>query len=293
MGFVTNRKILRGSQTANRVKGVCVATLLVIVGGCTTWRSSDHLPDKSRWELGPLTVYADFRLPRQHRLLDDVVALRTRLGQRLAISPGDQPINVYLFDDPRVFRRVLQQRFPELADRRALFLKTDTQLAIFGQWGDTLAEDLRHEATHAYLHSVIPDLPLWLDEGLAEYFEVASDLDGFHERHIDWLVDQYRQRLWSPNLHRLESLSRPQEMTQTDYAEAWLWVHFMQHDSPETLAVLRESLAELQATSDAQMLVSHLLDRIPEAGGRLLDHLHELSQSDGGTTTASSVVLHP
>ena len=32
--------------------------------------------------------------------------------------------------------------------------------------------DLRHECTHALLHAVLPAVPLWLDEGLAKYFEV-------------------------------------------------------------------------------------------------------------------------
>ena len=31
--------------------------------------------------------------------------------------------------------------------------------------------DLRHETTHAVLHSLLPMVPLWLDEGFAEYFE--------------------------------------------------------------------------------------------------------------------------
>ena len=37
-----------------------------------------------------------------------------------------------------------------------------------------LAVDLRHETTHAVLHGLLPMVPLWLDEGLAEYFEAPE-----------------------------------------------------------------------------------------------------------------------
>ncbi|GIT30210.1 MAG: hypothetical protein Ct9H300mP1_22560 [Planctomycetaceae bacterium] len=39
-------------------------------------------------------------------------------------------------------------------------------------------EDLRHEFTHGVLHSSLKRVPLWLDEGLAEYFEVVGPKPG-------------------------------------------------------------------------------------------------------------------
>ena len=45
-------------------------------------------------------------------------------------------------------------------------------LLVYTYWGDRIQQDLRHELTHALLHSVLKDVPLWLDEGLAEYFEL-------------------------------------------------------------------------------------------------------------------------
>ena len=41
--------------------------------------------------------------------------------------------------------------------------------------GDHLRTDLRHELTHALLHGVLKDVPLWLDEGLAGFFELPPD----------------------------------------------------------------------------------------------------------------------
>jgi hypothetical protein len=67
---------------------------------------------------------------------------------------------------------------PNLPRRRAFFVETDTRLSVYAYWGDRVAEDLRHEVVHGYLHAVVPHLPLWLDEGLAEYFEVPRGLSG-------------------------------------------------------------------------------------------------------------------
>jgi hypothetical protein len=43
---------------------------------------------------------------------------------------------------------------------------------VFAYRGEDFETDLRHECTHALLNAALPVVPLWLDEGLAEYFEV-------------------------------------------------------------------------------------------------------------------------
>ena len=37
---------------------------------------------------------------------------------------------------------------------------------------------------HGYLHSAFPSIPLWLDEGLAEYFETPRGDAGLNGRHV-------------------------------------------------------------------------------------------------------------
>ena len=79
---------------------------------------------------------------------------------------------------PSAIGEYLTRNFPSVPSRRAFFLETDTRLAVYAHWSDRVAEDLRHEVAHGYLHSVVPGLPLWLDEGLAEYFEVPRGQNG-------------------------------------------------------------------------------------------------------------------
>ena len=85
------------------------------------------------------------------------------------------PIDVSILDDEAAFRTFLTFHHPELPDRRAFFLAGPDGATIYTARGDHLEEDLRHEATHALLHRAGLAMPLWLDEGLAEYFEVEPD----------------------------------------------------------------------------------------------------------------------
>jgi hypothetical protein len=107
-------------------------------------------------------------------------------------------------------------------------------------------QDLRHELTHALLHSVLKDVPLWLDEGLAEYFEVGPEQQGINPRHLDSL----RRGIISTDLARLEQLSTVQQMSPSEYREAWAWVHLMMRGNPEGRAVLIGYLQQLRTNAN-------------------------------------------
>ena len=103
----------------------------------------------------------------------------------------------------------MTQQFPQFPERRAFFVESDTRLAIYAYWGDRVAEDLRHEVTHGYLHTMVPHLPLWMDEGLAEYFEVPRGQRGFNRPHLDLLLVAMQQQQWAPNMAKLAELRLP------------------------------------------------------------------------------------
>ena len=130
-----------------------------------------------------LVIYSDFMLPRDHRLVQELTAQRGDVAERLKLAPTDEPIHIYLFRSPESFKDFIQRHHPEFPLRRAFFVETDIRLAVYAHWGDRVAEDLRHEVAHGYLHAAVSGLPLWLDEGLAEYFEVPRGYHGLHQQH--------------------------------------------------------------------------------------------------------------
>jgi hypothetical protein len=180
----------------------------------------------------------------------------------LALPISDEPIHVYLFatsDELAAFMRV---QFPDVPPRRAFFVESDTRLSVYAYWGDRVAEDLRHEVAHGYLHALVPGLPLWLDEGLAEYFEVPRGLDGVNRPHVEQLATAIGQN-WRPDLERLERLKSTAEMRQTDYAESWAWASFMLDSSPERRLLLQSYLQALR-NSQSRGPLSVELRRVEE-----------------------------
>jgi hypothetical protein len=223
-----------------------------------------------------LIFHSDFDLPRLHRLLDEVTALRVDIAAKLKIPASDEPIHVYLFESADSYGEFAHKYFPKVAPRRAFFLETDTRLNVYAQWGDNVAEDLRHETTHGYLHAAVRSVPLWIDEGIAEYFEVPRGQNGRNVPHIDLLTAKAANGEWSPDLARLEQLTSAADMTQQDYAEAWLWVHLLLESSPDRQKLLTTWLADLRRDGTVVPLSMRLreLDSAPHRSA--LEHLHRL-----------------
>jgi hypothetical protein len=248
------------------------------LAGCVLIRSGrEALPSRHTLVRGQLVIYSDFALPAHHRLVEELAALRGDLLSVLALPGSDEPIHVYLFDSPERFRAFLDRTYAGLPERRAFFLQSDTRLIVLAHWGERVAEDLRHEVAHGYLHAAVPQLPLWLDEGLAEYAEVPRGRGGLHEPHLKLLLAEAAAARWRPSLERLEQLTTMAEMTQLDYAESWAWVHLLLHAHPQGRALLQQYLAGLRQTGTAVPLSQELRQRLPGSESALLEHLRRLA----------------
>ncbi len=254
------------------------AIALVSIVGCRAMAPTVSLPARNNVVLEQLVVYTDFELPKQHRLMGELTALRSDLSTRLNLPLSDEPIHVYLFETSEQFRQFMQRNYPSFPSRRAFFVETDTRLAVYAFWGDRIAEDLRHETAHGYLHAIVPNLPLWLDEGLAEYFEVSRGHDGVNAPHIEELMLRFNQGGWRPDLARLERLESVADMTQFDYAESWAWVHFMMHTTKERRDVLFRYLTQLRERvppTPISVTIRGTGERVQES---LVEHVMELEK---------------
>ena len=254
-----------------------VALLLIAFIGCASVRAVPTLPEELSVVRDQLVVYSDFKLATRHRLVEELVALRGDISGQLEVPVSDEPIHIYLFDKSETYQKYIDKHFPELPDRRAFFVESDTRLTVYAQWGDRVAEDLRHEVTHGYLHSVIPNTPLWLDEGIAEYFETPRGSNGLHIAHVELLDAQASKGKWKPDLSRLDKLAAIDQMTQRDYAESWLWLHFLLRTTRERRVLLQHHLSILRAQAQAPPFSQVIFDAEPDAAYAVLDHLRLLA----------------
>jgi hypothetical protein len=245
--------------------------------GCSLARSEVRLPVDNSITREQLVIYSDFQLARHHRLVEELVAQRGDVTNLLQLPISDEPIHVHLFESARSYRNFIGQHYPEFPDRRAFFVEDDTRLSIYAHWGNRVAEDLRHEVAHGYLHAVLPNLQLWVDEGLAEYFEVARGHNGVNAPHVRMLLDADRSGAWQPDPRRLDMLENSNSMTQEDYAEAWAWVHWLLQSEPRRHELMRNHLARLRMTGTATPLGKIILQAEPDAPQQLREHLRSLA----------------
>ena len=233
--------------------------LLLFLGGCTSlWTNQAALPEQFTTARLPLVVHSDFPVAADDLLLSELAAQQGDVARRLGLPQSQEKVNVYLFNSADTFRKFIRQRHPEFPDRRAFFDESDGQLAVYAQRGPRLAEDLRHETTHAYLHGVTANLPLWLDEGLAKYFEIPSGQRGWNTQYAKQIEDAMRQGKWHPDLRRLERLDPASDMSQADYVESWAWVHFLLESGPSQAELLRQYLSTLRSRGRAEPLSRRL-----------------------------------
>ena len=260
---------------------------LMPTGGCARFWTMQTSGDVLRHQTvrGQLVFHSDEPLPKSHRLLDELIEQRSELLSMLDLQPSDEPIYVYLFASPERYKEYIHAHYPELPDRRAFFVERDTRLEVFAHWGDRVAEDLRHEVAHGYLHSVAPRIPLWLDEGLAENFEVPRGYKNLNWPHVAHLAERLNAG-WRPNLERLEALTSPREMDQIDYAESWAWIHFMLRTFPERQDILRRHVRDIRDRGTAEPLSSQLRRISGDPNQVLADYIRHLAAARGSALAA-------
>lgn len=248
------------------------AALSVAFAGCQVAKPAAlGLPTRYTLENEHLVVQSDIKLARNHELLKDLNELREEILSTLDLPVQKQPVTVYLFGNENRYAQYLQTRYPMLPPRRAYFVGSPKELAVFTYWGERIQEDMRHEFTHGVLHATLKDVPLWLDEGLAEYFEVAHPPTGMNREYAMTIAAEIA-RGWKPDLERLEDLTTVDQMQKADYQEAWAWVHFLLNHSEDSRLVLTSYLHELRTASQPGRLSSRLRNAIPVAEKRFLNH---------------------
>ncbi len=253
--------------------------LAVVVAGChtTSVPKTRQLPKHCEIDLDQLTVRSDIDIDRDDPLLQELVNLRKEVRSTLHLPAANRPVTVYLFRDESRYMQYMRERHPALPARRAFFIGTPKELMVYAYWGDKTLEDLRHEYTHGVLHASLKTVPLWLDEGLAEYFEVAPEQPvGLNQDHAESL-SMAIQNGWRPDLKRLEQIDDVSQMQRADYQEAWAWVHYLLQGTPDGPKLLTDYLQSLDYATHAPSFASRIATELPTYSERLTVHVASLN----------------
>ena len=219
--------------------------------------------------------HADFPLDTNQKLVHELVALRSELYHQLGLEPNRERIDVYLFGDKSVYELYMKRYFPSLKPRRAMFIKSNSPGNVFAYISPQFDVDLRHESTHSLLHATLPMVPLWLDEGLAEYYEMqAADRHYGHP----YLKQVQRSVVWRrpPSIQHLESLTELKQMGPEEYRQAWSWVHFMLHGPAQARQVLVEYLGKVSRHEPPPPISESLRHAMSDLDRAYVDHFRKL-----------------
>ena len=236
------------------------------------------MPTRYQTHIGPFAIFTGTPITPESPPVRCLSSLERDVSATLGLKvpAGEGPVEVYILRDREAFSHFLTFYYPELPPRRAFFIAQGQRQVVYTYQNDRLDEDLRHEATHALLHLAVGDLPLWLDEGLAEFFEGPDGRKGLNPEHMARLPDDLKAG-WRPDLARLETLKSVREMTPRDYREAWAWVHCLLTEPGSGKAELLAYIALLrQSTGQAARLSERLTSLDPGASQRLLAHIERV-----------------
>jgi hypothetical protein len=222
-------------------------------------------------EAGPFVCRATFALDEQEATINELPDLQRELSRVLAIKPPRRPIDVFLMADQLEHRKFLHESYPKVPYRRALFVKNSGQCRVYAYRQTELAIDLRHECTHALLHSDLDLVPLWLDEGIAEYFEAAPADRAFEHPHFDTL--KWNMRLGMVrSIAALEKNHDLSDMSGTDYRFSWAWTHFMLHGPQPAYDALLGFLGDVRRGAAPGHLSDRIASTVPNATERMIQH---------------------
>lgn len=208
----------------------------------------------------------------QNELPQLVNTLRDEINQALELGDNKGLLELYLFKNRRNFVEYVSLRIPEGANRQALYVKGEDRSRVYIYNHSAVRDDIRHECTHAILHQALPYMPLWMDEGLAEYFEVEHRVRSTGNPHLrDIRFAMFFRH--KPSLAELERLNSLGEMDKNDYRDSWAWIHFLMHESQESRQLLLQYLKTIREGEPPGPFSKYLYRAMPNADARLQQHI--------------------
>jgi hypothetical protein len=232
-----------------------------------------------RREYGPFQCVAEFPLATLEGTFSELSQLEHELQRTLGLPATNETIDVLLLADEASHRALLSRLYPHVPYRRALYVQRDRQAAVYAYRHAELPIDLRHECTHALLHAKLSIVPLWLDEGLAEYFEMPEPQRAYDHPHLAALKWNLRLGM----LRTVESLERARDLSEmggVEYRFSWAWVHFMLHGPVAAHRALVQFLADILRGESPGLLSARLHAAVPNLDDRMVQHFKQWRRSE-------------
>ena len=192
------------------------------------------------------------------------------------------PVQVLVFRDVGLFR-AYAPRWRGVRDELGGYFMpgSDRRRMLFAHRPGLTMAVAQHEYLHALLEASMPELPLWLNEGLAEYWSTFEVADGIAragapvEAHLDWL--EANELMPLDRLFRIAQASSEYhegDRRGTFYAQSWALVHLL-ISTDEDLERLERCLLEFREGETFRNALAHAFGSESALYERLRTYLKE------------------
>jgi hypothetical protein len=202
--------------------------------------------------------------------IQGILRLPDELNQELGITLKGLNVHILVFDSRRSLDEYLHRYYPGLRAANSMYIRDQGPGLILTWFHADWLVDVRHEATHALLHAKRVSIPLWIDEGLAEYFEYpsgSSSGESFaiksHPVHTKLIHTQLRFGQFA-NLEEQERWDPNKRLSNQQYRDAWGSVAFLLNHSDQSKDEFRSYVKDLLENRASGNLSYRLQQTIPD-----------------------------
>jgi hypothetical protein len=238
-------------------------TALAVAASATDVATALREPD-GRWlELGTkhVTIFTDAGESRGRTMALQLERLRLVLS---GVAPGlrqdsSRPVYVYVFGEEKSFRAYARKQSVSRKVEGLSFEGADASFVMVNAAaGGGALGVVYHEYLHRLLTDSFPGMPLWLNEGLAEFF--STFWTNGYQAEIGAPIADYLDLLRKSGLIPLDRLlaatPRSEEYTRATikprfHAQAWLLTHYMIEGDPAPGGGISRYLRQAGADPDA------------------------------------------
>jgi len=231
------------------VWGLILPLLMILLAGCA--QSVPRNETSGAW----VTLRSNLRAEDAQAIVREADAAVRSTAEFLGVALPPKPAKILLFGSAWSRWRHLSRECPRLSHAGgACFEKPSGKfvIALSKRW--TKAETLRylrHELTHFVVASRYEDIPPWLDEGLAKFFELGGARGGLHPKCLKSLKRQLRGK-GAPILGELAAVPPGRGLTRKQYDQAWGLTWYLLTRPGLGPDKVRDYMAEVKATGDPE-----------------------------------------
>ncbi len=239
--------------------------------------------------VGRFRIHSDFTLDADEPLLGELRTISNEVSQLLALPNRNAVIHVVLFANAKEYGRYIRAYYPKVPERRALYIQQHGTGMLFAHWHQDVRTDIRHEVVHGLLNDNTTTLPLWLDEGLAEYFELTDAERVYHNPHLEHVLAGI-DKGYVPHLEDLERITTIDHCSRSSIAIVGRGSTSCSIVAP-SCAVCSSSNWPTIVTSGPQCRSRLLAERTPNWRAEFIEHFRSIAARAKRDANTSGVGL--